>query len=120
MCRTGAGSRCEVEESRHGSGEFRGRRSPRSIHHDHKVGIGRHNERIRYVRNRCAQTDYAAITEIILAEIRWIIAVYIGGTLDVPLAAKISIDRNSETCIRGTIISEVIRLVELPSREAAT
>ena len=71
----------------------------------------RHDERVRYVRNRCAQTDYAAIAEIILAKVRRIIAVYVRGTLDVALAAKSGIDRDRETCVRGTIIPEVVRFV---------
>ena len=112
MCGTGARSRSEVEESRDGPGEFRGGCRTRRVHYYDEVGMCRHDERVRCVRNRCAQTDYSAITEIILAQVRRIIAVYIRGALDVALAAKSSIDCDRETCVRGTIIPEVVGLIE--------
>ena len=80
----------------------------------------RHNERIRCVRNRCAKTDYSAVTKIILAKVRWIITVYIRGALDVALAAKSSVNCHRETCGPGTIISEVVGLVEFGSSKATT
>ena len=78
-----------------------------------------YDERVGYVRNRCAKSDYAGVTEIILAKVRWIIAIHIRGALDVTLPAESSIDCDGETCIRGAIIPEVVRFVVFGSCEPA-
>ena len=121
MCRTGARSRSEVEESRDGPGEFRGGCGTGRVHDYDEIGVCRHDEGIDDgVRNRCAQSGYSGITEIILAKVRRVVAVYIRSALDVALAAKSSINCHSKTCIRATLICEVICLIELRSREATT
>src|ERR1700755_3350529 len=74
MCRTGARSRSEVEESRNGPREFRGSCRTGRVHYYDEVGICRHDERVGCIRNRSAQTDYSAIPEIVLAKIRRIVA----------------------------------------------
>jgi hypothetical protein len=79
----------------------------------------KNHKRIRCIRDRCARTDYSGITKIILAKVRWIIAIHIRGALDVTLPAESSIDCDGETCIRGAIIPEVVRLVVFGSCEPA-
>jgi len=115
MCGTGARSRSEVEKSRNGPREFRGSCRTRRVHYYEEVGMCRHDERVRNVRHRRAQTDYSAITQIILTQVRRIITVYVRGALDVSLAAQSSINCDGETCVRGTIISEVVGLIILCS-----